>query len=216
MKHAFLKPWDGPLYREGFKYGKKVLVLGASSYCNRKDCKFYQDCAIEQNSRLYDTLCPFNNKNPLSMMPSCEFDEDAARTFKRFILFMKHFLNTEDSQEVYNRVAFTNYVQHILGGRTNTLLSDCREEYLDAFVEVLEDLQPDIVLVWGCVINKPLLQTQKFEVEIVDNNDYIFKWKNFHGRDILFFNIYHPSSGYFYTDEEWDKMKTYFEKVLKL
>ena len=35
-------------------------------------------------------------------------------------------------------------------------------------------------------------------------------------KDILFINIYHPSSGQFYTDAEWDNMYPYFKDIFNL
>lgn len=133
---------------------------------------------------------------------------------------------TESFDEFWNKVAFTNYVQHMIGGRTTTSPSDLRDEYFEMFVSVLDDFEkkhelpiPDIVIVWGCVINKPLKNHKILghpDCEIEINNDYIFKWKNFNGKDIIFINIYHPSSGQFYTDAEWDKMYFYFKDIFNL
>ena len=44
MNNVFFKPWVGQDYSKGFKH-KKIMVLGASHYCNHsKDCPFFNDC----------------------------------------------------------------------------------------------------------------------------------------------------------------------------
>ena len=63
---AFFVPWfDEDGYIEGIN-GKKLLVLGASFYCNqdgkRKErCEYYDGCTINLNTRKYDLRCPYNN-----------------------------------------------------------------------------------------------------------------------------------------------------------
>ena len=58
---------------------------------------------------------------------------------------------------MWSHLAFTNYVQFFLPSdgdsfRT-TKASDLSERDFDAFIEVVKELSPDIVIVWGCVIN---------------------------------------------------------------
>ena len=95
------------------------------------------------------------------------------------------------------------------------------------FVSVLEELEkgkglPDIIIVWGCVVDKPLKKYaipghSNCKIEIDEEKEgYIFKWKNFNGKDIIFINIYHPSYWQFYTDAEWEKMYEFFKPILGL
>ena len=237
MKKYFLNPYIGKKYKEGIN-GKRVLVLGASFYCpfdgskGREKCEYYEDCAINQNSIKYNEICPHNNGRLLSDSAEGEIDEDGAISYTRFCHFMswvRSKFSTESFNEFWNKVAFTNYVQHMIGGRTTTSPSDVREEYFEMFVSVLDDFEkkhglpvPDVVIVWGCVIDKPLKNHtipghSDCRVEIDDDKDgYIFEWKNFCGKDIVFINIYHPSSGKFYTDAEWNKMYPYFKDIFNL
>lgn len=49
MNNRFFKPFEGKKYKEGIN-GKKILVLGASFYCNwdgndgRNKCEFFDEC----------------------------------------------------------------------------------------------------------------------------------------------------------------------------
>ena len=236
MKKYFFNPYIGEKYKEGINE-KRVLVLGASFYCQldgkkgRERCEYYKDCAINQNCVKYNKECPHNKGRLLSDSAKGEIDEEGAKSYVRFCHFMRWIrgkCNTECFDDFWEKVAFTNYVQHFVGGRTTTHPSDLREEYLEMFVSVLEELEkekglPDVVIVWGCVIDKPLKNCEipghpDCKIELNDDTDgYIFKWKNFNGKDIIFINIYHPSSGKFFTDAEWDKMyKLYFKPIFNL
>ena len=232
MKKYFLNPYIGKKYEEGIN-GKRVLVLGASFYCSldgnkgRKKCEYYEDCAINQNSVKYNEICPHNNGRLLSNSAEGEIDEEGAKSYTRFWEFMSGRITTESFNEFWDKVAFTNYVQHMIGGRTTTCYSDLREEYFEMFVSVLDEFEkndelPNVVIVWGCVIDKPLKNPTipghpDCRIEIDEEKEgYIFKWKNFNGKDIIFINIYHPSSGIFYTDEEWDKMYSYLKDIFNL
>ena len=83
MQKYFLNPYIGAKYKEGIN-GKRVLVLGASFYCSldgnkgRKKCKYYEDCAINQNSIKYNEKCPYNNGRLLSDSAEGEIDENGA------------------------------------------------------------------------------------------------------------------------------------------
>ena len=59
MKHSFFKPFIGPNYNKGIS-GKKILVLGASFYCPKTHCPFFNTCtstAIKDSSQ-FDSTCP--------------------------------------------------------------------------------------------------------------------------------------------------------------
>lgn len=236
-KH-FFEPFVGDNYSEGIN-GKRVLVLGASFYCNqdgvsvdketgevKEKCPFYDDCAINQNTEKYDGKCPYNHNSPLRKLPQTELDENGAESYKRFWLLLYHYFQQPELSfdDIWGKMAFTNYVQHEIGGRWNTLASDCRAEYLEMFEDTLLTMkeQPDVVIVWGCIVDKPLKaktysdRFPDFENTFTDKDHYRFKWKNYNGKDIEFLCFFHPSSSYFYSDREWDFMLDLLEDVFRL
>ena len=236
-KH-FFEPFVGDNYSERI-YGKRVLVLGASFYCNqdgvsvdketgevKEKCPFYDDCAINQNTEKYDGKCPYNHNSPLRKLPQTELDENGAESYKRFWLLLYHYFQQPELSfdDIWGKMAFTNYVQHEIGGRWNTLASDCRAEYLEMFEDTLLTMkeQPDVVIVWGCIVDKPLKaktysdRFPDFENTFTDKDHYRFKWKNFNGKDIEFLCFFHPSSSDFYSDKEWDFMLDRLEDVFRL
>lgn len=232
MKHAFFKPWVGKDYKNGLINGKKVFILGASFYCKKEECKYYEDCAINQNCIKYNKLCPHNNGRLLSNSAEGEIDEDGAISYTRFFIFMRWVRSlcaTENFDDFWDKVAFTNYVQHFIGVRKNTLPSDLREDYLEMFVSVLDDFEknkelPDVVIVWGHVIDKPLKYPYQGIpghpeccIEIDEEKEgCVFYWKDFNGKDIIFINTFHPSYPKFYTDAEWNKMYLVFKSIFNL
>lgn len=224
MNTGFLKPWfHQEEYVKGI-LGKKVLVLGASAYCSDIKCPYYNDCAINQNTSAHDADCKERHGHAISESPSFDFSEDSEVTsFKRFFELMNQFISEKESKHEYSlesRMAYTNFVQHMIGGRYITLPSDCREEYLEAFEKTLKDLTPDVVIIWGCVVSVPIKNKKtskgndKFENTLKDDH-YLFQWKNYYGegKDVTFLNFYHPSSPAFYKEKEWDYMWDYLEKV---
>ena len=238
-KKAFFEPYlDKEGYKEGIN-GKKVLVLGTSFYCNqdgvtkdkdtgmiKEKCPFYDDCAMEQNTAKYDEKCPYNHNSPLRKLPQTELDENGAESYRRFWLLLSHYFGHPELtfDDIWKKMAFTNYVQHEIGGRWQTLKSDCRDEYLEMFEDTLLSMNemPDVVIVWGCIIDKPLKNKKEsdkfpdFENTFDESDHYRFKWKNFNGHDIEFLCFFHPSSSDFYSDKEWDFMLDRLEDVFQL
>lgn len=217
-KRYFFKPYVGGSYKKGLFNGKKVMILGASFYCIDKDCKFYEACTSPYTRRTkeFEKLCP---DYPISEHPEHELSEDGARSYNKFYKFMAQYLENRgvgdipDFDTFWDKVTFTNYVQYMIGNRTTTLQSDVSADDLVAFCDVIDEFEPDIVFVWGCVVNRPIKYKESDEDDPNFNNDFdgseyrhdLFHWQ-FHGRKITFLNCYHPSYGKFSNAEEQEKM----------
>ena len=93
MSERFFTPWVGPEYNKGI-CGKKVLVLGASFYCNKKYCKFFTECTNteKKDSSKFNESCPYYAKlegHPkLSDEPTNAIC-DCIKTYKVFAKYMK-------------------------------------------------------------------------------------------------------------------------------
>ena len=216
MKKSFFKPYIGNDYHKGIN-GKRVLVVGASFYCGSKDCKFFAECTnpVQKDSGRFDTCCSAYTLSGqrLSEEPSNAI-ADGYKTYQTFGKFMQQF--AEDTEDVWQRLAFTNYLQFI----SPTI--DTRKEYLssrdfEAFNETLAALQPDVVVAWGVA----------FIEEIRDKNPYVIDierlpdtaWYLFHIRlpymthDITVVNCYHPASmAHWYNN--LDTLTMYMKQVL--
>lgn len=217
MDHRFFKSYIGSEYHKGIN-GKRVLVLGASFYCGKKNCKFFAECTnpVRKDSSKFDSCCPAYDMlgQRLSEEPRNAI-EDRYKTYQTFGAFMSQFVNGE-TEDVWQRMAFTNYLQFF------SPTVETKKEYLsprdfDAFNETLVELKPDIIVAWG---------TATIE-EIRDKNPYVTdlsrlpetEWYVFHIRlpqvshDIAVVNCYHPASqSYWYNN--LDTLAKYMRQVL--
>lgn len=217
MPHRLFTPYVGKEYHNGIgSKGLKVLVLGASYYCTMKSCRYYDKCTSPVNGKWhsedYVKHCIDKNGEPFDFSNTldADYNYEGARSFLRFAQLMNHYLEgtwviDEDKfYELREQIAFTEYVQHIKSDYKTTQQDVYNDDNnFQAFEEVLDELEPDVVIVWGCVTNQPLLQAE-YTCKKRDDN-YLWEW-DFKGRSITFFNIYHPSSPQFYTEEEWETM----------
>ena len=198
MNKRFFKPYVGSEYHKGIN-GKRILVLGASFYCSKKECQFFAECInpVQKDSSKFDACCPAytTTGQRLSEEPTNAI-EDGYRTYQIFGTFMQQFLN-EGTEDVWQRMAFTDYMQFF----SPTI--DTKKEYLsrrdfEAFNETLAELQPDVVVVWGTAIIEEIRDKNPFVTDLERLPET--EWYVFHVRlpqvphDIAVVNCYHPSS----------------------
>lgn len=226
----FFIPHVGERYQDGI-HGKKLLVLGASFYCKETICPHYEKCTGTGEHRIWSTRdfdCDCNGRinYRISQMPSTELDYDGARSYRRFVELMCDFKDGKGSgstltaarfDSFWETCAFTNYIQRMIGGRTTTKKKDIREkEDMNAFLTTLDELMPDIVIVWGCVIDKVLKKYHPEDNVILNDydksDDYLFRW-TYKGKRITFLCLYHPSSSRFYSEEQWEIALKYLELI---
>lgn len=216
-KSSFFKPYRGEKYETGIN-GKKILVVGASFYCTDKSCKFFTKCTdvIKKDSSKYDDICPDYVNSRLSELPEDTIGE-GYKTYKVFANFISQYVDGCNCDDVWNHLAFTNYVQFILPTK-NTYKSYLSERDFNAFIEVLTELKPDIVISWGVVClddirtNNPYV----FDKEELVKSDHYISHMRIPGvdHDITLVSGYHPGSiGYWYGD--LDKLSKYFQQALE-
>lgn len=160
FKHAFFIPYKGDNYSNGI-IGKKVLVLGASFYCD-KDCKYRANCTdlLTRDSSKYNLTCPEykgkkdENGNSLRLSNEPSNVDDSYSAYK---IFEKLFIEATGIEDMWNHIAFTNYVQFFLPSK------ETKEEYLTerdylAFIEVVQhhEYDPDVIIVWGAPVRDEL------------------------------------------------------------
>ena len=218
-KFRFFRPYIGEKYESGIN-GKKILVIGASFYCTNKSCQFFADCTdvVKKDSSKYDKICPDfpSEEQLLSEEPSQEID-NKCRTYKVFVNFIRQYVGEDDYYGIWNHLAFTNYVQFILPTK-DTYKSYLSERDFNAFIEVLKELKPDIVISWGVVCldeirtNNPYV----FDKEELVKSDHYISHMRIPGvnHDITLVSGFHPGSiGYWYGD--LDKLSKYFQQALE-
>ena len=219
MKKRFFRPFVGKRYNEGIR-GKKILVLGASFYCPNTECKFYDQCTdvVKKDSNSCDANCPVykTNGKVLHDEPSYCID-DAPKTYQTFASYMSKYLDNGNYENVWSHLAFTNYVQFFLPAAANgfreTRWSDLSERDFEAFIETVKEVEPDIVIIWGCVINSRIKEenvyvTDQSNIGITEGYMCHMKIPGMSNK-ITLLNPYHPSSS------AWHSALSTFDKYLK-
>jgi len=207
----YFNPWIGDNYWEGIGSNKFcVLVLGASVYCTHdgkrtykgekiERCPHFDECTSSDNqdSSEFNDDCPF---------PETDSDGDAtpledypihvcSGTMTRFSNKMENrFEEILGGDSIWDHIAFTEYVQYFMNHKyTNP--SDLSERDFDAFLETLDELSPDVVVVWGDVVADALRESE-FSVEVDDDDPWDFAWE-YEDMFIRFICCTHPASGNF-------------------
>lgn len=185
-------PWVGQNYAQGhYSHGKRVLVLGESHYCSSPE-EFVPEITINVIMDLLD--------------PDSEH-EAYKNTYTKFVkaysgIFGK--LEEKDKVRIWHSLAFYNYVQFpITGPRTAPTEQEFRDSK-GAFWNVLEDLQPDLIIVWGQRLYKHLPKSGRQGQDVPAGDGYsIETWEYtlLNGHTVRVLPINHPSSGF--NPEKW-------------
>ena len=236
MEDRFFTPFKGSEYDRGIS-GKKVLVLGASFYCNkdgkngRPKCMFFDDCTntgIKDSSK-YTNSCPFIYKvegNPTLKDEPTNSIWSYIPAYTRFANVLLPFIDDKEAHPdycdydlVWDRIAFTNYVQFFLP-TTKTYYSYLTKRDFNSFCETIQDLQPDIIIAWGVVITEEIRKNNPYvpkeELDRLPENDY-YMWKMKLpevDHEITIVNCYHPSSRKWNEPEQRALFLKYLKKAL--
>lgn len=218
----FFTPFVGTNYQQGV-YRKKILVVGASFYCDVVSCPHFSRCTdtVRKDSSPCNAICPPYQKYGVLLSDNPTYAiEDGNTTYRRFAQWMAQYVGTEDYESIWSHLAFTNYVQFMLpavpGHFRNTRWSDLSERDYHAFNETLRELQPDIVIILGSIINSRLKEQNEYLVSSAQlrETEYYICQLSVPGisHRITLINPYHPSSSAWYGDLE--KFNTYFKTLL--
>lgn len=195
MKNVFFKPWVGLNYPDNCKL--KIMVLGDSHICGGcekcGDLEYTDDSCREMTT---NTI-----KHFLSYKAGEVNHEKWMNTFSRFgNVFMYKTLNHEEHIEFWNSVMFYNFCQF---STNQARKSPTYEEYKDsatAFFEILEEYQPDLIIVWGDRAWKCMPSLEEYSTEIEINGvkgGKIYNYMLKSGLTIPAYKVNHPSSSAF-------------------
>lgn len=211
MGKQFFKPFKGQKYDEGI-CGKRVLVLGASFYCNKngqngqRNCPFFAECTdlVKKDSSKFDATCSeYAGKNlKLSEEPTNAINE-CYTAYKRFAVFMQQFVS-DKSYDVWDRMAFTDYLQ-FFSPTTQTKKEYLTQRDFDAFIETLQELKPDVVISWGTAIVEEIREKNPYVIDKdkLSETDWYVCHMNVPKvqHEITLVSCYHPASiKYWYGD----------------
>ena len=175
-KYVKFLPWVGELYTNetGFQ-GKKILILGESHYCKEEDnrtheCKLYwkenggkcsyncmnKDCYSMTKGLIEGEYLPFRedrNAYIYYLDKGGKRHKKETKHLQTLLCFERNVLgresSPEDSVSFWQSVAFYNYMQHAQSGPSKSLENKDKEYYEKAFQEILEELKPKYIIVWG-------------------------------------------------------------------
>ncbi len=197
MRNVFFKPWIGRDYDSGGIFGKKILVVGESHYCD--------ECEKCDETKAYAGCHEFT-KNVIKQIIGGE----KTRWSGTFRKFEKSLVGDRDvsSEQIWQSIAFYNYLQSAVAkARQAGEFADYGKSE-DAFYEVLKDLRPDVMFIWGVTRmydNMPSKGCEKGKEIVVDGynvlNGYYTLDSNHRVRAVW---VYHPSPGY--SPEWWNKV----------
>ena len=204
MEYVKFKPWKGDNYETGGIFGKKILAIGESFYCSEEDIKKLPEGTSMTDKIVTDYLAIRDGKYR-------ENDGGWTNTYLKFERSLTgENTNPEGSHKVWNSIAFYNYLQVPMSGARESGSPVDYKNAEKAFFEVLNKLQPDLIIVWGVgklfnnlpedrwTWGKPLTE-DGWNI----NNGY-YQLDN--GKQTRCIAVYHPSTGY-----QWD----WWYKVIK-
>lgn len=169
-----------PRITEEWKEGG-TLVVGINHWCIQKGCEYYEDCVLNSNSKKYDKLCrwavsevddstPYDLRYTTYEAFNCYLGDFLGyESFKEFLLYItgtQDCMEPDEQREYWNHLAFYNYIQHFTKmSLTHTsmygveeALSKKEDDDFKAFLDVLHDLKPRLVIVWHKDIKNLLLR----------------------------------------------------------
>ena len=191
MYNLTFLPFVGKDYKNGGMFGKRIMVLGDSHYGSVPDANITRDVMAQY------------------------LDADCEREgwMNTFLKFERSLVNREstasDSQRIWQSLLFYNYLQVLLDGPRE---AGTDQEYRDsaaAFFQVMEQYQPDLLIVWGKRLWQKLPYDSWTECDgvsvegyVIDNGFYTLR----NGHRVRALCVYHPSVGY-----SWD----YWHRVIR-
>lgn len=127
MSNIQFEPWVGNDYWDGGCFGKRILVLGESQYGENWGASMTKDLLYDQTYSSHTKIAYTNFERAL------EGD----------------YTDKDDRERIWNSVMFYNYVQSCVSKARKSPAQWQFDESEDAFFEVLETYEPDVILVWG-------------------------------------------------------------------
>ncbi len=137
MSEIFFKPFVGKSYEKGL-FGKRVMILGESHYgedgegftCDMTQAvlKIYLEYRLNKNGKHQRWMNTFLK-------------------FERSLVDRK--TEGKESEKIWNSLIFYNYLQEPMSGPRKVGTKEQYKNAENAFFEVVEDKQPEYIIVWG-------------------------------------------------------------------
>ncbi len=194
--NIFFQPFVGKDYVNGGIWGKRIMVLGESHYCD-------EGCADCGNCRLHRECMNFTHNVVKDYLGREKEHENWMNTFLKFERsLVGHETDGGESEKIWNSVIFYNYLQVAMGGPREAGTAEQYRLAGKAFFEVIDKYQPEYLIIWGKRLwdNTPNERWQNGEDIIIDGyatatGSYAMS----NGGTVKTMAVNHPSVGY-----SWD------------
>ncbi|HBJ76735.1 MAG TPA: hypothetical protein DDY68_02590 [Porphyromonadaceae bacterium] len=195
MKRVFFFPWVGSQYASGGMFGKKIMVLGDSHYCG-EGCEtcgkdFNCNCNLFTRKVMEEYLNPENERKGW-MSTYLKFERS----------LVNHETSPEESLKIWNSLLFYNYLQLAMNQSREAGTFEQYRNSAEPFFSVLEQYQPDGLIVWGIRLWGNLPNERWIEGKQITIDDYSIRNGYYELRSnkrVRAVRVYHPSAGY-----SWD------------
>lgn len=203
----FFRPFVGSGYADGGMFGKRIMVLGESHYCD-------EGCADCGNCLRHRECMEFT-KGVLGQY--LDDSVERQRWMQTFLKFERSLVGRETDQRLRQRIwqsmVFYNYLQMAMGGPREAGTAAQYREAGEALFSVMEQYQPQYIIAWG---NR--LWDKLPGEHWTDGRDIIFDghrvatgaYSLANGRKVKAMAVNHPSVGYSW--DYWHKVITEFLK----
>ena len=132
MSKLFFRPWVGSSYTSGGIFGKRLMILGESHYCE-------EGCVDCGNARVHPECCGFTNGVVSDYLNESLERQRWMSTYLKFERsLVGHETDWPERKKIWNSVVFYNYLQVAMGGPRVAGTNLQYEEAAEPFFEVLE------------------------------------------------------------------------------
>lgn len=189
----FFSPRIGKDYARGGIFGKKILALGESHYCG-SGCADCGECGKHPECSDFTT----------NVVNWC-LDSSVEREgwMNTYLKFERSLVGKEttplESRKIWDSIAFYNFLQVAMGGAREAGTNQQYRAAAEPFMQVLEELQPDVLIVWGVRLwnnlpNRNWTDSPKVSVDGYDVQNGYYTLSS--GKKVKVVCVYHPSVGY--------------------
>ena len=186
------KPWRGCNYgTQQSIFARPTFILGGSAYSDGPETTPEEDAEATQYLRDF------------------YFDDKGGRwkaTYTRFINAVYGDDTDKSEREAYfDSIVFNNYLQEYAGTRpTDAPKYDyVADRHFSAFLEVLNEHKPEVVISWGNLVWEALPNNWGFgaakkgpPLEVLGQTFVSYQTYPYAGRDILLVGVNHPSTSF--------------------
>lgn len=206
--NVFFQPFVGRDYTTGGIFGKRIMVLGESHYCDEgcADCgniANHRECMAFTNGVVSDYL---------------NEDKPRERWMSTFLKFERSLVGHEtewpERQRIWQSVLFYNYLQVAMGGPRKAGTDAEYRQAEEAFFSVLDQYRPQYIIAWGNRLWGEMPDGERWQdgddITIDGYTVYTSSYALSGGGRVKAMAVNHPSVGY-----SWDWWYKVIETFLK-